>query len=236
MRVGATTALGVKYLSRREANIYGLIGTCWQAGGQIGAVSRVRSLKKIKVFSPNPDHRKGFAQEWGKKLEMDVVAVESAQEAVTGSDIVGCATNSLLPVVQGDWLSEGVHVTCIRPIELDDATIERADICFVHTLYNGFAISPQSEIEWIDHKERLSEGIEKQLGGIKINRKMLELKDVIGGLVEGRTHDSQVSCFINNAGIALQFAAVGALIYRKAKEEGVGSELPDFWFSQNVKD
>lgn len=236
MRVGATTALGAKYLARRDAQIYGLIGSGWQAGGQIEAMAQVRALKKIKVFSPTPAHRKQFAQQWSARLGIDVVAVESAQEAVKGSDIVGCATNSLLPVLRGDWLAQGMHITCIRTSEIDSSVIQRADLCIVHRLHKDFAIHPQREM--IASKESLSQPLEKVLRG-KDNIQwsgMHELKDLICGAVPGRTDDSQITCFVNNLGIGLQFSAVGSLIYKKAREKGVGNQLPDFWFSQEVKD
>jgi len=240
MRVGATTGLGVKYLARSDANTYGLIGTGWQAGAQIQAVSKVRPIKKIKIFSPNPANRENFAQEWRAKLGIDVVAVESARNAVEGSDIVGCATNSTKPVIEADWLSAGMHVTSIRPVELAKNVLERADICFLHNLFNDSTITPPQEIV---SKEALSEHINRALSG-KSNgnndissyhwEKIPKLVDLIGGSVPGRTDNNQITCFINNAGIALQFAAVCALVYKKAQEKGIGNDLQDNWFSQNV--
>jgi len=35
-------------------------------------------------------------------------------------------------------------------------------------------------------------------------------------------------------GLGLQFAALGALILEKAKQRGVGRELPREWFSETV--
>ncbi|MEL7565904.1 MAG: ornithine cyclodeaminase family protein [Dehalobacterium sp.] len=236
MRVGTTTALGAKYLARSNASVYGIIGTGWQAGAQIQAMAKVRPLRKIKVFSPNVEHRREFAREWRDKLGIDVLAVDTVREAVIGSDIVGCATNSLEPVIKGEWLSAGMHVTCIRPVELDRSVLERADVCFIHNLFKGSQIRPSQEIV---KKELLSEHINESLKGKRnddINKwgLMPQLADMIGGMVPGRRDDQQITCFVNNAGIALQFAAVGALAYKKACEKGIGNELPDHWFTQNV--
>ena len=60
------------------------------------------------------------------------------------------------------------------------------------------------------------------------------LADVIAGAAPGRQSDSEVTCFINNLGLGLQFAAAGAVVYRKAKETGLGRELPTEWFTQGV--
>ena len=48
----------------------------------------------------------------------------------------------------------------------------------------------------------------------------------------GRTSDDQVTCFLNPMGLGYQFAAIGALIYRRAKERGCGHELPTDWFTE----
>ena len=48
----------------------------------------------------------------------------------------------------------------------------------------------------------------------------------------GRTSRDQVTCFLNPLGIGYQFAAVGAVIYRRAREQGRGTELPTDWFTE----
>jgi len=60
------------------------------------------------------------------------------------------------------------------------------------------------------------------------------LADVIAGTVPGRQTDQEVTCFINNLGLGFQFAAAAAVVYRKAKESGVGRDLPTEWFTQDV--
>jgi alanine dehydrogenase len=41
-----------------------------------------------------------------------------------------------------------------------------------------------------------------------------------------------VTCFLNPLGLGYQFAAVGSVIYKRAREEGIGHELPTDWFTQ----
>ncbi len=45
---------------------------------------------------------------------------------------------------------------------------------------------------------------------------------------------SEVTCFLNNIGLGYQFAAAGAVVYRKAKGSGLGHELPTEWFTETV--
>jgi ornithine cyclodeaminase/alanine dehydrogenase-like protein (mu-crystallin family) len=65
-------------------------------------------------------------------------------------------------------------------------------------------------------------------------KKLPTLPELIVGRVEGRGSPADVTCFINNIGLGYQFAAAGALVYRKAKESGVGHDLPTDWFTEDV--
>jgi ornithine cyclodeaminase/alanine dehydrogenase-like protein (mu-crystallin family) len=61
-----------------------------------------------------------------------------------------------------------------------------------------------------------------------------ELHNLMGGKGKNRQNDHQITCFINNIGLGLQFAAVGGLVYRKANEQSIGIQLPDNWFTEDV--
>ena len=39
---------------------------------------------------------------------------------------------------------------------------------------------------------------------------------------------------MNNFGVGIQFAALGACAYNGARERGLGHELPDDWFCEDV--
>ena len=43
-----------------------------------------------------------------------------------------------------------------------------------------------------------------------------------------------ISCFINNIGIGIQFAAVGSAIYAEARTQGLGRKIPTDWFLESV--
>ncbi len=58
---------------------------------------------------------------------------------------------------------------------------------------------------------------------------------MIAGQAKGRQGDTEITCFLNNLGLGYQFAAAGSVVYRKAKEKGVGNELPTDWFTESIK-
>ena len=60
------------------------------------------------------------------------------------------------------------------------------------------------------------------------------LPELIAGKHEGRSSRDEVTCFVNNVGLGYQFAAAGSVVYRRAREMGLGRELPTDWFTEDV--
>ena len=230
IRVGATNGLGVKYLARNDAKAVGILGSGWQAGTQLMAVCAVRDIETIRCFSPNRDHCTAFAKEMSSILGITVDPVGQPEEAVAEADIVMCATNSIDNIFFARWIRPGIHISSIKLPEIEVAAIRRADRFVIHTQDTKplhVAAKDLKVPETADGRGwRSGEGIDFQ--GTPA------LADVIAGAVAGRRSNREVTCFINNLGLGLQFAAAGAVIYRKAKETGVGRELPTEWFTQDV--
>jgi alanine dehydrogenase len=88
LRVGASNAIGVKHLAKREASVVGMLGSGGMARSHLEAFCAVRPIERVKVYSPNPEHREAYAREMAAMLEVNVEPVSSAREAVAGTDIV----------------------------------------------------------------------------------------------------------------------------------------------------
>jgi ornithine cyclodeaminase/alanine dehydrogenase-like protein (mu-crystallin family) len=220
LRVGATSAVASKYLARKNARVMGLLGSGEQAKTQVTAHLAVRPLTKIKVYSPTKENREKFAREMSKETGIEVVPVASAEEAVRGSDIVNAATNTVDPVVQGRWLEPGMHVTSLvggdgflPRKELDDEAVKRANLIVV-----GY--KPQI---FLDKQAEFHDRIER---GIVKAEDLHELGDLLNGKCRGRKDDKEITFFKNNTGMGIQFAATARKMYDKAKEKGIGTELP----------
>ena len=61
-----------------------------------------------------------------------------------------------------------------------------------------------------------------------------DLAQLVAGTAPARQGRDEITCFVNNVGVGLQFAAAGALVLDKARAAGLGHELPDDWFSETV--
>ena len=230
MRVGATNALGVKYLAREDARTVGILGSGWQAGAQLMGVCAVRKIETIRCFSPNAQNRYAFAREWSEKLGVKVVPVSSPEEALRDVDIAMCATNTIDAVFFADWIRPGLHISSIKRPEVEGAAVSRADVVVLHS-HDATPMHLATKGVTIPEK---AENKGWMLAGEVDFAGLPTLPELIAGEVAGRTSAAQVTCFLNNIGLGYQFAAAGAVVYRKAREQKLGHDLPTDWFTEDV--
>ncbi|NIO10834.1 MAG: hypothetical protein GTO40_23640 [Deltaproteobacteria bacterium] len=222
-----TSAVGTKYLAREDAQIMGLYGTGRQARRHLMTMSAIRSLKKVKVYSRSSENRMAFFGLMQPYVDAELEPVNRPELAAEGVDMIVCATNSNVPVLHGEWLSPGVHVTSIVGSnkellqqglvsaprrEIDDEVLRRADV-IVATLVEqgkqdqqGDLIDPVNKgiIKWDDLRE---------LGGL------------IAAKVPGRTALQQITLFKQNSDQGVGFMALGKLAFEKARAAGIGTEI-----------
>ncbi len=231
MRVGGTSGLGVKYLARRDASVLGLLGSGWQAGAQVLAACETRNIHKVVVYSPNRENLLRFVDEIGGEVDADVHAADSPEAVVAQADVLLCATNAIQPVFDGSLVRSGQHLGCIKPSELDQTAYSRVDRMIIHSLDTSpkHHVLDRAQMAKFEDDKGWSDG----QGGVDW-KNMPILSQLITGAVDGRGSDDEVTCFANNMGLGVQFAAVGARLLKLAREKGVGRELPTEWFTQNV--
>ncbi len=228
MRVGASSALAAKYLARADASEVAMLGCGWQAAAQIRAITLVRKVAQVRCFSPNAARREAFAQKMAQETGVSVMACASTEAAVTGADVVLCATNSTAPVFFARWIERGMHLSAIQHAELDPEVFKAADVTIVH-----FAGRPAvtEASRGIDHGENAEDIRRAARAAIGVAS---NLHDLVLGRAQGRTSPAQVTAFLNNAGLGYQFAVLGAALYRNARARGIGRELPTDWFTEDV--
>lgn len=230
MRVGATSGLAAKYLARQDAGTVAIIGSGFQAGAQLMALAAVRSIERVRCFSPNRENRENFCREWGERLQIETTPADTAEAAVKGADVVACSTSALDPVFFKEWLEPGMHISAIKLPEIAPDAVNRADRRFIH---NHEDKQPPLETADLPDMKTISgkDGAVKRAIGFA---DLPTVFDLIAGRAEGRTAADQITCFLNNTGTGYQFAACGAVAYRKAVEQGLGHDLPTDWFTEDV--
>jgi alanine dehydrogenase len=227
MRVGASCGLGAKYLAREDSETVAILGSGWQAGGQAMAIAAVRPVKTIRCFSPTPEKRTAFAEEWSKQLNLNVEPVGTIEEAVRGADVVMSATNSMQPVLAPELLEPGQHISSLKRLELPPETVARADVVVTHIKGAESRVTRIKGADLARDTEQAKDRMAKSIG----QADMSTLPDLLLGNVTGRTSEDQISMFLNYTGLGFQFALTGHVIYNNAKAHGLGHEIPTDWLT-----
>jgi ornithine cyclodeaminase/alanine dehydrogenase-like protein (mu-crystallin family) len=231
-RVGGASGVAARYLSRQDAAVLGLLGSRWQATGQIEAMAAVRNLKLVKVFSPTQESREAFARLYTQKLGIEVRAVTSPEEAAADVDILASATNSMTATIKPEWVKPGMHITSVRGSEIPLEVLWKINRLAVNT-HDPVTAYPARG--WPEQIPEFANGdySRPDIGKFDIN-KAPELKDLVAGIAAGRQSAEEITCFHNYKGLGLQFAAIGSIIYSEARKRKIGLTIEDHYFSQSV--
>ncbi len=216
VRTGAASGVATKYMARQDASRLGCIGTGHQAETQIMAVAAVRKLDSIHVYGRDAERRRAFAEKMSELLDQDVVPVASSAEAVRDRDIIVTITNASEPVFDGKLIEPGTHINAaggnVRiQRELDEVAVTRA----------GTVAADDIEAAKLESGD-LNWPIEK---GLMSWEKVYELAPIVAGFMPGRRSEDEITLF-ESQGIALEDVAAASLIYERARDRGIGTELP----------
>jgi ornithine cyclodeaminase/alanine dehydrogenase-like protein (mu-crystallin family) len=227
IRVAATSAIVTKRLAREDSKVMGLFGSGTQALLQVKHNCAVTNLEEIRVFSTSKERREKFAEQIAKFVGVKAVGVAHPREAVEGCDIVTTATNSNEPVFDGEWLEEGTHVNTmigsdyfLPRRETDEKTVLKSDIIVVNSRAS-VRLDKQPELYPLLRRGILDWGDIYEIGDLLVKRN-----------IHGRSSSKQITYHNNNVGMGIQFAAIGRLIYERAKEKKVGTEVDQAMFMQ----
>ena len=243
-RVGGGAGIGAKYLARADAASVGMLGSGGMARTFLEAFCAVRDIRRVKVYSPTRANREAYAEEMKARLGVAVVAVDSAREAVAGADILSTCTDSMRPTFEADWLEPGMHVAMLGPAEVSTAAAARFDVKIAQgvgglrlpegaRVKSGIGHSPMAYIAGTaEQMKRLP----PRTTGPGFHGDYPDYRDLIEGRTPGRENDEQITFYRNIGNQGLQFSSVGGLVYRKAREAGLGREVPTEWLLQDVRD
>jgi ornithine cyclodeaminase/alanine dehydrogenase-like protein (mu-crystallin family) len=226
LSVALPIGVAAQFLARPDASSVGMLGTGRQARLQLAALARVRRLIEVRVFDPRPSERERFAAA-ARADGLPARPVPTATEAVTTCAIVATATSSPVHVLEDDWVVEGTHVTTTRPSEVPASLVARADVVVVPT-----AERPTSHS--VTGAGRMW-GYRPEYGVAAV-----PLGDIVAGYAPGRgpgaTGAKQITLFgaFGGRSPGQLYPALAAEVMRRASVAGVGRQLPDAWFVQDL--
>ena len=227
-RTAATSGVGFRHLVRHDAATVGLFGAGGQAVNQLLALKTERpSIEHVRVYSRDPQNREAFADKYSAQFGIEIVPVDAPDTLLDDVDVVLCATSTNVELFDGSRLVAGQHVTGIigsnkqlvqggflpRPRrEIDDNTAVKADV-IVTNLKESMVSEEQGDLYG-----------PIQAGLIDI-ADVYELGDLATAAHPGRTSDGQITYHKNNNGTGSSEMAMAMTAYRRAREEGRGTEI-----------
>jgi ornithine cyclodeaminase len=214
-RTAAVSAVTARFLARPNASTLALIGSGVQARSHLEALTQVRQIADVRVWSPRPQSRRQFIDDMSPRVPVPIHDCATAQAAVAGADLIVIATASKTPVVESAWVSDGAHVMCVgacRPDqrEMAPALVKRGRL-FVDSRAAALVESGDVVMNIADKLFDAS-----HLRG--------EIGELVLGRIAGRASDADVTIF-KSLGMAVEDVVAADLVFRRASETGAGTEL-----------
>lgn len=215
IRTAAVSGAATRALAREDAGDLALLGSGVQARTHLEAMRAVRPLRRVRVWSRNPENARAFARRESDRCGLAIEPVAAAADAVRGADLVCTTTSARTPVLAGEWLAPGAHVNAVGACfagarELDTEAVRRARL-FVDCRESALAEAG----DFLIAKAEGAFGDEHIRG---------ELGDLFLGRVPGRRSADEVTLF-ESLGIAIEDLAAGHYLYTRAVQAGRGVDV-----------
>jgi ectoine utilization protein EutC len=215
VRTAAAGAVAARHLAPTDTRTAGVIGAGLQARLQIEALKLVRDFRRVLVWARDPAKARAYAEEMAARLALPVEPVGDAETVVRGSDVVVTTTPARAPLVEAEWLHEGLHITAMGSDaedknELAPEILARADL---------LVCDRQAQCA------RLGELHHAVAAGLlREDVPVVELGDLTSGRAPGRRSAAEVTvCDLTGTGV--QDTAIALHAYRIARGCGLGTVI-----------
>ena len=202
LRTAGAAALSTRLLARTDTRVLAIVGAGVQGRSHLKMLPRVRTFSEIRIASRHFANAEQLAA-----ADSRARAVETAEEAVRGADVVCLCTSAVEPVVSLDWLAPGMHVTSVGYAppggELDRRVVEQGRL-FVETRL-AFEPPPAGCAELAG----LDPGVGTELGQVLLGKSL------------GRQSQDEITVY-KAMGHASEDMAAASLVYHRAKQDGAG--------------
>lgn len=211
LRTGASGAVSVKHLARKDARTVTCIGTGIQARMQIRSIAQVMTIKEIYAWSRRAEQLAQFKTDIEQELGITVVLADSKQAAVEHADILVTTTRGTGDLVAADWVRPGTHIVAIGTDQQGKQELDPA-------VFRGAKVVTDSTVQCLEKGETFHP---TSLNIIAESDIHAEIGDILLGRKSGRENDSEITIF-DSTGMAIQDNTAATRIYRNAIEKGIG--------------
>jgi ornithine cyclodeaminase/alanine dehydrogenase len=215
IRTACASAMATKPLANAETPVMGILGAGVQARAHIQALTRVRRIERIKIYSPSGASAAAIKKDMEAATRIAIDVARSAEDAVRDSDLLVAGSTAKEPIVKSEWLKNGAHINAVGSHRPDDREIDGATVA-------------RSKVV-VDSREAIMAECGDILLAIKekaINENHLhgEIGEVLAGVKAGRSSPDEITLY-KSVGIAIQDVATANLVYHKALQQGVGTTV-----------
>jgi ornithine cyclodeaminase len=185
-KTAADSALGARFLARRDAGTLLMVGAGGLAPHLVAAHRAVRpSIERVLVWNRTAARSQALAETLGGQ------AVDDLEAAVREADVVCTATMTKAPLVLGRWLRPGAHLDLVGAFqpdhrEVDDDAVVRAELYVDHRLAT---LTEDGDLV-----------IPLRAGLITAESVRGDLYELCRGEVPGRTDPDAITLFENGGG------------------------------------
>lgn len=218
-RTAATSALASKYLAKKNACTFGIIGTGAQAEFQVMAHAAMFNMNTVHYFDIDAKAMEKFHHNLHHH-SFTLVPCDSAQKTLENTDIIttATATKSRTHILKNAWVQPGLHINgiggdCPGKTEMDPAILTRAKMVVEYL--------PQTKLEG-----------EIQQMNVPI---YAELWELVTDAKKGRESNQEITLF-DSVGFALEDFAILKLVYELSTKNNIGVKMDLIPEIKNPKD
>jgi len=215
MRTGAVTAIGAKYLARKNSRVLAHVGARGTAYWNVRLLDRLFNFEEIRVHSRRPESRNAFATRLSKELGKPVKATSDWCSCVEGADIIVEASRLREPaaMLKTEWIKKGAFVVPYGTMSAVELSL--TDI-----------MSKVIVDDWGQCKSGQFGSLRAHVEAGKLSEATLhaEMCEIVAGRKPGRQHDEETILFWHR-GLSLSDIALGHAMLEKATRVGIGHRL-----------
>ncbi|HTX83655.1 MAG TPA: ornithine cyclodeaminase family protein [Streptosporangiaceae bacterium] len=214
-RTGAMTAVGAKYLARKDSRILGHVGARGTALWNVLLLNLMLDLAEIRVTSRRPESREAFGRQLAAAVGTPVRVMDTPEETFDGADILVEASRLTTPqpLLRTSAVRPGAFVVpygTISAVEID--LLDVMDKVVVDDWREAQAGRLGALRPHVDSGRLTAQSLHAELG------------QIVTGQRPGRERADERILFWHR-GLAILDIAVGQLILRKAERVGAGTML-----------
>jgi alanine dehydrogenase len=215
MRTGAVTAIGAKYLARRDARVLGHIGARGTAYWNVRLLAKLFDLDEIRVHSRRKESRDAFGARLERDLGRKIIVTDDWESCTRGADIIVEASRLVTPepLLKTEWIKKGALVMPYGTVSAVELSL--ADIAdkFLMDDFGQARAGQFGALKPLFDAGKLHEG-----------RFHAEIGQVVAGTRPGRERDDETILFWHR-GLSLSDIALGHAMLAKGAKLGVGQRL-----------